>query len=253
MAKTNEQVVRTLIDCGIDRGFTLPGLGVTWSLPAFHDRKADFDVVLCRNEWIASIMAQVTGRLTGRPSVLMGQGPWLSTMGAVGILEAHFAGSPMVVLTETSDYDGYGQMGCLPDHDRRLRRRRRDGRAEADHQIRTYATSPEEAVYGVQMAAKHAALPRTGPAAVVMKTPIIRAEMAETPKPVLYPSGGYLAHTPARPDRAAVKDLAAMIDRAERPVIIAGNGVVAAGAGQRLQALAERPGRWWSPATTPRA
>lgn len=242
MVKTNEQVVRTLLDCGIDRGFTLPGLGVTWSLPAFYEMRKEFDVVLCRNEWIASIMAQVTGRLTGRPSVLMGQGPWLSTMGAVGILEAHFAGSPMVVLTETSDYDGYGQMGCYQTMTGDY------GGADVMAALKpitkycTYATSPEEAVYGVQLAAKHASLPRTGPAAVVMKTPIVRAEMAAAPKPVLYPSAGYLLHTPARPDRAAVEQLAALIDRAERPVIVAGNGVVAAGAGERLQALAERIG-----------
>ena len=111
MPKTNETIVRTLIESGVTRGFTLPGLGITWSLPAFYDAKAELDVVLTRNEWIASVMTQVTGRLTGRPAVLMGQGPWVTTIGGMGILEAYFSGSPMVILTETSDYDGYGQMG----------------------------------------------------------------------------------------------------------------------------------------------
>ena len=107
MAKTNELVVKTLIEAGVEKAFTLPGLGITWMLPAFFDYKDQLDVVLTRNEWIASIMAQVTGRLTGTPAVVMGQGPWMTTMGAVGILEAHFAGSPMVVLTETSDYTSW--------------------------------------------------------------------------------------------------------------------------------------------------
>lgn len=242
MVKTNEAVVRTLIDCGVKRAFTLPGLGVTWTLPAFHDAKDEFDVVLCRNEWIASIMAQVAGRLTGAPSVLMGQGPWVCTMGSIGILEAHFSGSPMVVLTETSDYDGYGQMGCYQTMTGDY------GGADAMAALKpitkycTYATSPEEAVYGVQMAVKHASLPRTGPAAVVMKTPIIRQEIAEPAKPKLYPSGGYLSYTPPRPDRSAVERLAQMINAAERPVIVAGNGVSASGAGEALQALAEATG-----------
>ncbi|WP_116134241.1 thiamine pyrophosphate-binding protein [Tropicimonas sp. IMCC34043] len=242
MVKTNEMVVRTLIDCGVKRGFTLPGLGVTWSLPAFYDAKDEFDVVLCRNEWIASIMAQVTGRLTGRPGLLMGQGPWVTTMGAIGILEAHFSGSPMVVLTETSDYDGYGQMGCYQTMTGDY------GGADAMASLKpitkycTYATSPEEAVFGTQMAVKHASLPRTGPAAVIMKTSIIRAEMAETAKPVLYPSCGYLSYTPSRPDPAAVAELARLIDGASRPVIVAGNGVVAAGVGPQLQTLAEAAG-----------
>lgn len=242
MPKTNEAVVNSLIEAGVSRAFTLPGLGVTWSLPAFYDRRDAFDVVLTRNEWIASIMTQVTGRLTGKPAVLMGQGPWITTIGAIGILEAHFAGSPMVVLTETSDYDGFGQQGVYQTMTGDY------GGADAMASLKpitkycTYATTPEEAVFGSQMAVKHASLPRTGPAAVIMKTSIIRQEIADTPKPSLYKTPGYLAHTPARPDKAAVAQLAAMIDAAKRPLIIAGNGVLAANMGARLQALAERAG-----------
>ena len=40
--KTNEAVLRTLIDGGIRRGFTLPGLGITWSLRAFHERRDEY-------------------------------------------------------------------------------------------------------------------------------------------------------------------------------------------------------------------
>ncbi len=242
MVKTNEMVVKTLIDSGVTRGFTLPGLGVTWSLPAFYDQKDNFDVVLCRNEWIASVMAQAAGRLTGQPHVLMGQGPWITTIGSIGILEAHFAGTPMVVLTETSCYDGYGQMGVYQTMTGDY------GGADALASLKpitkysTYATTPEEAVFGTQMAVKHAALPRMGPAAVVMKTPIIRAEMQEPAKPGLYSSQGYHAYTPARPDGAAVAELARMIDAARAPVIVAGNGINAAGAGEQLQALAEKTG-----------
>ncbi len=241
MVKTNEMVVRTLIESGVERAFTLPGLGVTWSLPAFHDAKAEFDVVLTRNEWIASIMAQAAGRLTGKPSVLMGQGPWITTMGSLGILEAHFAGSPMVVLTETSDYDGYGQMGVYQTMTGDYGGANALASLKPITKYATYATTPEEAVFGTQMAVKHASLPRMGPAAVVMKTPIIREEMGEA-KPALYPSAGYHAYTPARPDRAAVERLAGLLDQAARPVIVAGNGVNAAEAGAQLQALAERSG-----------
>ncbi len=242
MAKTNEMVVQTIIESGIKHAFTLPGLGVTWSLPAFYERRHELDVVLARSEWVASIMAQAAGRLMGRPSVLMGQGPWLSTMGAVGILEAHFSGSPMVILADTSDYDGYGQMGVYQTMTGDY------GGADAMAALKpitkymTYATSPEDAIYGMQMAIKHASLPRFGPAGVLMKTPIIRREVPETFKPTIYPSAGYYAYTPPRPDPAAVRQLAAMIDKAQFPVIVAGNGVQAAQAGAALQALAEGAG-----------
>jgi acetolactate synthase I/II/III large subunit len=242
VAKTNELVVQTIIDCGIKHAFTLPGLGVTWSLPAFYDRRDELDVVLARSEWVASIMAQAAGRLTGRPAVLMGQGPWLTTMGAVGILEAHFSGTPIVIIADTSDYDGYGQMGVYQTMTGDY------GGADAMASFKpitkysTFATSPEEAIYGLQMAVKHASLPRMGPAAMVMKSTIIRREVPETFKPQIYPSAGYFAYTPARPDRGAVERLAKMIDAAQSPVIVAGNGVHAANAGAQLQALAERAG-----------
>ncbi|MEZ5659495.1 MAG: thiamine pyrophosphate-binding protein [Burkholderiaceae bacterium] len=242
MAKTHEAVVDALIEGGVSHAFTLPGLGITWSLPAFKARENSLKVVLTRSEWIASIMAQVTGRLTGRPAVAMGQGPWMTTIGALGILEAHFAGTPMIALTETSDYDGYGQMGVYQTMTGDY------GGADAMASLRpitkysTYATSPSEAVYGVQMAIKHANLPRKGPAAVVMKTPIIRAEMPETPSPRLYPSAGYHRYTPARVDADALAELARLVAGAQRPVIIAGNGVVSAQAGAALQALAEQAG-----------
>jgi len=242
MAKTSDRVVDTLIEAGVKRAFTLPGLGITWSLPAFEAQRDEIDVVLTRSEWIASVMAQATGRLTGRPAVLMGQGPWITTIGGVGILEAHFSGSPMVVLTETSDYDGYGQQGVYQTMTGDY------GGADAMASLKpitkycTYATSPAEAVFGTQMAIKHATLPRKGPAAVIMKTSIIREEMAEPTKPVLYPTDGYLSYTPARPDRDAVAALAKLIDGAKQPVIVAGNGVLAADAGAALQALAEASG-----------
>lgn len=238
MAKTHERVVEALIDGGVTHAFTLPGLGITWSLPAFRAQDKKLKVVLTRSEWIASVMAQVAGRLTGRPQVAMGQGPWMTTIGAIGILEAHFSGSPMVALTETSDYDGYGQMGVYQTMTGDY------AGADAMASLRpitkycTYATAPAEAVYGVQMAIKHASLPRMGPAAVIMKTPIIRAEMPEPTKPRLYPSAGYHRYTPPKPDADAVGRLAKLFANAKRPLIIAGNGVTMTQSGQALQDFA---------------
>lgn len=242
MAKTSERVVETLVEGGVTHAFTLPGLGITWSLPAFKKNERDIDVVLCRSEWIASVMAQAAGRLTGRPSVLMGQGPWITSMGAMGILEAHFSGSPMVVLTETSDYDGYGQMGVYQTMTGDYAGADAMASLKPITKYCTYATAPHEAVYGVQMALKHASLPRMGPAAVVMKTPIIRAELPEPAKPQLYPTAGYHRFTPARPDPEAIAQLAGLIAKAKRPIIVAGNGVVMSQSGEALQALAERFG-----------
>ncbi|NYZ16566.1 thiamine pyrophosphate-binding protein [Azospirillum sp. RWY-5-1] len=240
--KTNEAVLRTLIDGGIRRGFTLPGLGITWSLRAFHERRDEFDVVLARSEQSASVMAQVAGKLTGRPGLFMGQGPFASTTGAFGILEAYFSGTPMVVLTDTSCYDGFGQHGVYQTMTGDYGAGDVFAVMKTMTKFATYATAPEEAVYGMQLALKHAVTPRPGPAAVVMKSNIIQKELPETPRARLYPTAGYLETTPSRPDSVAVARLAGLIGDATCPVIIAGNGVYMSRAGKALQAFAQANG-----------
>lgn len=225
MATTKNAVVRTLMECGATHAFTLPGLGITWMLDEFHEVRDRFRVVLTRSEQIASVMAQTWGKLTGRPGVFMGQGPFASTTGAFGILEAQFSGSPMVVLTDTSCYDGFGMYGVYQTMTGDY------GAADVRTVLGTmtkycaYATEPHEAVYGLQLAFKHASLPRMGPAAMVMKTPIIRREMPEQTRVRLYGTEGYLRHTPARPDPAAVAALAATLAGARTPVLVVGQGV----------------------------
>ncbi len=177
MTTTKKAVVETLLECGVTHAFTLPGLGITWMLDEFHQVKDKLRVVLTRSEQVASVMAQVYGRLTGRPGVYMGQGPFASTTGAFGILEAYFAGTPMVVLTDTSCYDGFGMYGVYQTMTGDY------GAADIQAVMKTmtkycaYATEPHEAVYGLQLAYKHASLPRQGPAAVIMKSPIIKREI----------------------------------------------------------------------------
>ena len=105
-----------------------------------------------------------------------------------------------------------------------------------------YATEPHEAVYGLQLAFKHAQLPRMGPAALVMKTPIIRREMPDNPRVKLYPSEGYLRHTPARPDAQGVQVLAEMLASARCPVIIAGQGAQTEAARALLAQVAGKAG-----------
>ena len=242
MPKTSQVLVQTMIDAGAQRAFTLPGLGITWTLDAFHEQKDNFEVILTRTEQIASVMAQVTGRLTGRPGVFMGQGPFASTIGVFGILEAHFSGSPMVILTETSDYDGFGQYGVYKTMTGDY------GAADIQSMLKgmtkycTYATEPQDAVYGLQMAFKHAALPRSGPAAVIMKSGIVRQEVPEDARARLYPIDGYLAYTPPKVDTDAIDKITQILNQAKNPAFIAGNGILAAKASDMLQAIAEKTG-----------
>ncbi|MEX0731156.1 MAG: thiamine pyrophosphate-binding protein [Aquisalimonadaceae bacterium] len=242
MTTTRKAVVQTLIECGATTGFTLPGLGITWMLDEFYEERERIRLVLARSEQAASVMAQVYGKLTGRPGLFMGQGPWVNTTGAFGILEAYFSGSPMVVLTETSCYDGFAQHGVYQSMTGDY------GAADVRTSLRTmtkfvnYATEPEEAVYSVQLAYKQASLPRQGPAAVVFKSPIIRQELPDNPRARLYPSEGYLNHVPARPDQDAVERVASWLADAKTPLIVAGNGLQNAAGREWLARVADRAG-----------
>lgn len=222
---TKHAIVQTLTELGVQHAFTLPGLGVTWMLDEFHQVRDRLRLVLARSEQVASIMAQVVGRLTGRPGVFMGQGPFASSTGAFGILEAYFAGSPMLVLTDTSCYDGFGMYGVYQSMTGDY------GAADVRAVMKTmtkstyYATEPHEAVYAIQQAYKQARLPRQGPAAVVLKSPIIRREMPRQRRVMLYPSQGYQDVAMPVPEPAAVEALAGMLRQAARPVLIVGNGM----------------------------
>ncbi len=242
MRTTKRAVVDTLIDCGATHAFTLPGLGITWMLDEFYERREEINVVLTRGEQTAAVMAQTYGRLTGRPGIYMGQGPFASTTGAFGILEAYFAGSPMVVLTDTSCYDGFGMYGVYQTMTGDY------GAANIRQSLGTmtkytaYATEPNEAVYGLQLAYKHAQLPRMGPAALILKSPIIRREMPADDRVRLYPSKGYLQYTPAQIDADAMREVAALICQAKNPVILAGQGAQTDLARGRLAAVAMKAG-----------
>lgn len=224
MGTTKNEIVKTLVDCGATHAFTLPGLGITWMLDDFYEHRSKLRMVLSRSEQHASIMAQAYGKVLGKPAVFMGMGPFSTTTGAFGVLEAYFAGTPMVMLTDTSCYDGFAMRGVYQTMTGDY------GAADARTVLKTmtkfcaYATELDEAVYGLQMAFKHASLPRYGPAAVVLKSSIIRREFVPNPRVTLYPAAGHLAYTPSRPDASAINELASMIKRAERPLMIVGQG-----------------------------
>jgi acetolactate synthase-1/2/3 large subunit len=239
---TKNKIVESIVDCGAQHAFTLPGLGVTWMLNEFYEARHKLKLVLSRSEQHASIMAQAYGKILGKPALFMGQGPFATTTGAFGILEAYFAGTPMVVLTDTSCYDGFGMRGVYQTMTGDY------GAADARTVLKTmtkstnYATDVDEAVYGIQMAFKHAALPRMGPAAVVLKSNIIRKDFQCNPRVTLFDAKGFLAHSGAKPDPDAVSAVARALSNAKKPIIVAGQGCQSPKARQLLAEVANKSG-----------
>jgi acetolactate synthase-1/2/3 large subunit len=232
-------IVKVLEEAGIEMVFGIAGghSGHIWA--ALSDYQGSIRTVLVREESLGSAMAEVYGRLTRRPGVLVGQGPWVLGNGLLGTLEAHLSSSPMVLLTDFSDtpelslhgpyQTGTGDYGGW---DARMSFRGITKQVfEAHH--------PAAAVHAAQLAIKHALSGQPGPVAVLYSISAFKGMIAADSQPALYPTQTYLPRLSTALDEAHLQQAAQALARAARPVIIAGNGVRIGQAYGELQALAE--------------
>ncbi|WP_049927887.1 thiamine pyrophosphate-binding protein [Halopiger goleimassiliensis] len=237
MTTTASALVETLEQLGVEYVFGYPGGRVIELFEHLPD--SEVDVVRPRDEREASVMAETYGRLTGRPGVLTGQGPWIGSLGSIGQMEARLSSSPMVVLTEASERGEYSTLApyqqsrgdygglSLPDI--------LDGVAKEWWFPRT----PVETVRSTQLAFKHAVAGRPGPTAVILDGNAITADVPEDPTPPAWDARAQTRTWDAAPTDEDVAAAADALEAADRPVIIAGNGVHAAGAYDELAAVAE--------------
>ena len=225
MTRAYEEIINVLIEAGIDYVFGMPGGGTIPIWNALYERQNKIKPILARHEGAASCMADMYGRLTGKPGTLMGQGAYIASSGGFGTMEAFLSNSPMLILVDTSDGGGFMQHG-----------HNQSGSGEyGSFDIRdimramckfvAYAATPEEAVQGVQLAIKHAVTGRPGPAAVVMRINAIKGDIDPARVPKLYPTAGYLKQTNILPPAEDIEKASRLLPSAKCPVIIAGNGV----------------------------
>ncbi|MFC2045872.1 thiamine pyrophosphate-binding protein [Chloroflexota bacterium] len=237
MAKACEKIVDVLIEAGIDHIFGIPGGGTMPIWDALYEHQDKIKIVLVRHEQAAACMADIYGRLTGKPGVLMGQGAFIASNGGFGILESYLYGSPMLVLTDTSDGEisqhgtyqsGTGEYGSY-DMAAILR---------GMSKFTSYAVNAEEAVHGVQLAIKHAMTGRPGPACVLMRNKAITDEVNANVAPRIYPTAKYLYRSLVEPVPEEIKKASQIILDAKKPVIIAGSGVHNSKSYKELEELA---------------
>lgn len=238
MERVWDRICDVLIESGVDHVFGIPGGGTVAFFDSLYDRQDKIKVVLARHEQAAACMADAYGRLTGKPAVVTGQGAFIGSSATFGIMEAYMASSPMLVLTDTSDnrfaqhanyQSGVGEYGSFDLW----------GIFRSVSKYATLATTPKEAVQGVQLAIKHATSGRPGPACVVMRSAAIRDQLDVDAVPKVHSTEGYLnTIKPAAPEEE-IRRVVGLLASAENPVLIAGNGVRAAKAYEELMELAE--------------
>jgi len=111
MPRVIDLVVDAITQAGIDHAFCLPGGYTQFLIEALYQHSDKINVIVTRHEGGASAMADIYGRITKKPGLLLGQGLWIGTNGAFGIVEAFLAGSPMLIITDVSDWSNLSLRG----------------------------------------------------------------------------------------------------------------------------------------------
>ena len=231
-------IVRVLEEAGIQFVFGMPGGDTGRIFDALHDSKT-IQTVLVRHEQVGSIMAEMYGRLTGKPGVVMGQGIFLACNALFGTLEAVKGASPMLLLGDFTDMapfmhhspyqSGTGEHG---NHDLR-------NLLSSATKYTAAVSEPKQAVQTIQLAIKHAITGTPGPVAVVFGSRSLGGTVKTRRPPRVHETTRHLAHGMAKPAASDVTQVADALLAAASPVIIAGNGVHAARAWTELAELSD--------------
>lgn len=241
MTTAAQTIADVIAEAGVEYVFGIPGGGTGQIYDWLYDKQSQVKTVLARHEQGAAIMADAYGRASGKPAVVMGQGLFIGSNAAFGIMEAYLSSTPMVILTDTSDsgmaqhpanQSGSGEHGSidlLPIF-------------KSMSKYTTLATNPKEAVVGLQMALKHATTGRPGPAVVLMRSSSLIGEVDSESPPFIHPTQGYLNTSPPIAPPEDVQRAAELICNAKQPVIIGGNGVHNSRAYSEIRTIAEQLG-----------
>ena len=240
--KTADAVLQVLEEAGIEMVFGISGGHTGRLFTALAQHQNTIRTLTVREESLAGVMAEVYGRLTRKPGVIIGQGPWVLGNGLIGTMEALLSASPMLLLTDFSDSPGFNLHGPYQagtgDYGVWNARQAFGGVTKQVFE----ANDPTTAVQATQMAVKHAMSGQMGPVAVLYGMNGLAGSVEPDSRPRLYSTGRYLPTTPPPADPARVAEAAKAIAAAKAPVLIAGNGVRLSDAYGALARFAEASG-----------
>ncbi|MCF7984772.1 MAG: acetolactate synthase large subunit [Thiohalocapsa sp.] len=219
-----ELFVRCLENEGVEYIFGIPGEENLDVMDALIDSPIRF--VTVRHEQGAAFMADVYGRLTGKPGVCLGTlGPGATNL-ITGVADAHLDRAPVVAIA------GQGSTHRLHKESHQI-----VDLVNLFAPISKYAVSvrePEIIPEVVRKAFKVAKMEKPGCSFIELPENIAAAEVADA-KPLKLQD----PRTPWPPEDK-LQEAAAVIERARNPMVLAGNGVLRSGATDALDAFAAR-------------
>ncbi len=226
MVRSSLAATRLLRDRGVKYAFGVPGESFLGLLDALYDTP-EIDLVTCRHEGGAAFMADAAAKLVGQPSICMGTRGVGTANLAIGIHTAYQDSTPMLAMV--------GQVETPFRH--------REALQEVElapflGEITKWAIEPPSASELPRLVSEAYRLSmsgRPGPVGIVLRGDILEEDVPEPNLPITAPVETAVSATTAR----AVVDL---LRNAQQPVIVAGGGVLRAGAVRALVGLADRTG-----------
>lgn len=220
-------LVGSLIAQGVHRVFGIPGIQLDGATDALYRRSEEIDFICARNEQATTYMADGYARSTGEVGVAMVV-PGPGVLNALAGLATAYANNSRVLLIagqipSGSIDKGLGALHEIPDQTAILRGLTKwTGRAR----------SADEVPGVLETAFRQLRSGRPRPVAVEIPPDVLAATSDAIVRPVVAPA-------PTIPGRDAIRAAASLLREAERPLIIAGGGVIAADGSAELTTLAE--------------
>ncbi|MFJ2502669.1 thiamine pyrophosphate-dependent enzyme [Microbacterium sp. NPDC087592] len=217
----------SLINQGVSRIFGIPGVQLDAAADALHARADQVDFICARNEQATTYMADGYARSTGDVGVAMVV-PGPGVLNALsGVATGYSANSPMLLIAGQIDSKaigrGLGALHEIPDQ---------TGILERLTKWTGIARSADEIPGLVREAFVQLRSGRPRPVAIEVPPDVLAATSRMT-------AAEMVADAPLVPDEQQIRDAAARLLAARRPMIVVGGGVLASNASVALQALAE--------------
>jgi acetolactate synthase-1/2/3 large subunit len=175
-----------LEEAGIDMVFGMPGGNTLLLFDALYDHRSMVRTILVRQESLAGVMAEVYGRLTGKPGVAIGQGAFILSYAVLGTLEAYLGSSPMLLMADLSDNAPFSHHA--PYQAGTGEYRTWDARQSFSGITKVTMELHEalQAVQSTQLAIKHAMTGEPGPVALLYHSAALRGRIGPGSIPRLY-------------------------------------------------------------------
>lgn len=225
-------IVEMLIEYGVEHVFGVSGDTSISLYESLYERQDRITHVLCRDERSASFAADAYARLTFKPGVCESPSGAGALYTVPGVAEANASSVPVIVFTSGIDLASEGK-GTITELDHHVLYK---SITKWSHFVKRYDKIPD----ALRRAFRVATTGRPGAVHVAFPQEVMNSQVPGGERDIYAEEAckGYPTYR-GRAERRLVEQAADLLVSAQRPVIIAGGGVINARAWEELIAVAE--------------